>query len=92
MREYKKLSQEAYNSKSENYEETFDGKFTEEFKSLLLKEIDVQNNDKVLDVACGTGVLVNSLSQLYEIEAYGIDISENMIKLAKNRYHPLIFK
>lgn len=89
MREHKKLAKENYNTKAENYEKTFDGKFTEAFKSLLVKEIKVHKNDRLLDVACGTGGLLYKLSQLYNIQAYGIDISDNMIKVAKER-HPAI--
>lgn len=86
MREHKKLAQETYNSKAESYEKTFDGKFTEAYKSLLVKEMKVHKEDRVLDVA---GTLLYKFSKLYDIHAYGIDISENMIKVAKER-HPAI--
>lgn len=92
MREHKKLAQQSYDSKAENYEQTFDGKFTEAFKAMLVKEMKIENSDRVLDVACGTGALLHRLSQLYDIHAYGVDISENMIKVASVRHPGINFK
>lgn len=92
MRDHKKLSQRAYNVKANKYDKTFDGKFTASFKKLLIEKMEIQKNDKVLDVGCGTGILLNQLLKLYDFEAYGIDISENMIKVAKFKYPNIKFQ
>lgn len=92
MRDHKKSSQRAYNAKANKYDKTFDGKCTASFKKLLIEEMEIKKNDKVLDVSCGTGILLNQLSQLHDIKAYGIDISENMIKVAKSMYPNIEFK
>jgi ubiquinone/menaquinone biosynthesis C-methylase UbiE len=45
---------------------------------------------RVLDVACGTGILLSQLlGQVPEIEAYGIDASADMLVQARIRLHGL---
>jgi ubiquinone/menaquinone biosynthesis C-methylase UbiE len=45
---------------------------------------------RVLDVACGTGILLSQLlGQVPEIEAYGIDASADMLAHARIRLHGL---
>jgi len=45
---------------------------------------------RVLDVACGTGILLSQLlGQVPEIEAYGIDASADMLAQARIRLHGL---
>ena len=51
----------------------------------------VKNGGRILDLACGNGRLVESF-QGKEIDYLGIDISEELIKLAKNNYPNYIFK
>lgn len=48
----------------------------------ILKLLDVQKNDKVLDLGCGAG---NMLAQIKNGELYGIDISDFLLNIAKNR-------
>ena len=49
-------------------------------------------SDIVLDVACGTGTLLQELSKKAKIQANGLDVSENMIHVAKMRYPNMNFK
>lgn len=76
-----------YNKIASCYDETFDGKFTRGFKTELSKIIHLDSGYRVLDVACGNGALLKLLSDRAKIQAYGVDISENMIKEAQSR-HP----
>lgn len=84
-------SVENYNRIAEDYDNTFDGKFTRSFKEEIANVIHLDNSFKVLDVACGNGSLLKMLSDKARIQAYGVDISENMIKEAKNRYPQMQF-
>ena len=53
--------------------------------SIILDNAGVKQGSRVLDVACGTGVLMpDSLSRGAEVT--GIDISPEMIKLAEQKY------
>lgn len=92
MKTFEDKSRESYNEKADDYDKTFDGKFTAKFKELLLRKITMQNNSSVLDVGCGNGTLLKMLANNYNIEGYGIDISEKMIENAKKRCPHMAFE
>lgn len=80
-----------YNKIASNYDQTFDGRFTRSFKIELAKVMHIERGYRVLDVACGNGALLKLLSEKANIDAYGVDISENMIKEAKTKYPKMKF-
>ena len=49
----------------------------------LLLEIGIKENDKILDLACGKGVITPYLFNLSKSKVIGIDISSKMINYAK---------
>lgn len=57
-----------------------------EFKLSLLNELGIAKGDKVLDLACGTGVVTGLIHELSDTEVVGVDISNNMIEIAKEKY------
>lgn len=52
----------------------------------ILDYANVQKGSKVLDVACGTGVLVPDYLEREVVCVTGVDISEEMIKIAKCKW------
>lgn len=56
-------------------------------KSACIKSLDIKPHDNVLDLCCGTGDLAG-LTKKIQSEACvtGIDFSENMIDIAKDKY------
>jgi len=92
MKNFNLYSKLAYNNKADNYNDTFDGRFTKIFKELLCKYVTLENGSNILDVACGNGTLLKMLSDKKEIHGYGIDISENMVSNAMNSYRDMSFK
>ncbi|KKR49072.1 MAG: Methyltransferase type 11 [Candidatus Magasanikbacteria bacterium GW2011_GWC2_40_17] len=48
----------------------------------ILKLLDVQKDDKVLDLGCGAG---NMLAQINKGDLYGVDISDFLLNLARQR-------
>jgi len=83
MNLFEKRSKIAYDKKATDYDSSFEGKFTENFKALLLSDVKIESGYHVLDVACGNGRLLNMFAERTAINGYGIDISNNMIQQAK---------
>lgn len=83
MNRFERRSKESYDKKAENYEATFDGKFTVKFKKILVDSLELSENTVLADVACGNGRLLNMLSAKGLKHGYGADISEKMIEQAK---------
>ena len=51
-----------------------------------IKICDFKRNDKILDVGCGMGVSVESLKNLYNLNAFGVDPSLKYLELGKEKY------
>jgi ubiquinone/menaquinone biosynthesis C-methylase UbiE len=92
MKAFNEKSRDSYNGKANNYDNTFDGKFTDQFKRLLLEQMVLEGDISVLDVACGNGTFLKRLSNKYNIKGYGIDISEKMVQNAIKKCPDMIFK
>ena len=82
----------SYNKKADNYDNTFDGRFTYKFKELLLRTVVIPDGGKALDVACGNGRLLQMLSQKFHLSGYGTDISEKMVENARRLNPSMILK
>lgn len=55
-----------------------------EVTKIVLPLLQENHNLKILDIGCGTGQLIQELSQLVgEVDYLGIDVAKNMIALAK---------
>lgn len=80
MNKFNEKSRAAYNKIADDYDNSPDGKFTVKFKSLLLSTADLKENYNVLDVACGNGALLAAMKKQKDINGFGIDIAEQMIK------------
>jgi ubiquinone/menaquinone biosynthesis C-methylase UbiE len=91
MNQKEEQSKKAYNKIAENYNNTFDGRFTRLFKDELISAVILNQNDAVLDVACGTGELLDRLYNKCPIQGVGVDISDEMIKVAKSQYNKFDF-
>ena len=83
MNRFERRSRIAYDKKAADYDSSFEGKFTENFKTFLLDVVPLQNGFHVLDVACGNGRLLKQFAEKADIIGYGVDLSENMIREAK---------
>ena len=70
-----------YDEKDTVYYSKF-GKISCNYVSEYLKNIDY---NKLLDVGCGTGYLINLLQYKDNTLFYGLDLSEEMLKMAKSK-------
>lgn len=59
---------------------------SDEHLNELLKLIPLKSGLKVLDVACGTGILTGKISDITRNRVLGIDISGEMIKKAEEKF------
>ncbi|HWQ88417.1 MAG TPA: methyltransferase domain-containing protein [Desulfitobacteriaceae bacterium] len=92
MKTFEEKSREWYNRIADNYDNTFDGRFTEKFKKLLLEEIKIKPGESILDVACGNGRLLKMLASKYAIKGYGVDLAEKMIENARKNCPDMVFE
>lgn len=92
MKNYNERSRESYNKLADHYDESFEGRFTLEFKNMLLEEIKAEPGSRALDVACGNGTLLSMLAGKFGTVGFGADISEKMIENARRRYPKMIFE
>ncbi len=52
----------------------------------LLSRLDIAPGGRILDLACGTGIITGELHDMFSSTVLGFDISEKMIELAKAKY------
>lgn len=52
---------------------------------LVVEYLGFENGDRVLDVGCGNGALVNDLASRWHIQATGVDLNPHFIARAKRR-------
>lgn len=85
-------SRDSYNQMAFEYDTSDEGRYTAFHIAELVNTIGLKENDVVLDVACGTGTLLGKLNNIKKIHACGIDISEKMIDVARQKYPRITFK
>ena len=56
----------------------------------VLQKLKIENNDTILDVGYGNGYLISKLAQGGHARFWGIDISEDMLKVASRRNQKFI--
>jgi len=57
----------------------------------IIKKLSLEKGQRLLDVGCGSGVLLSELVKETEIFGIGIDFSEKQIEIAKNYFHHIQF-
>ena len=55
------------------------------WRKKFIKSLNFKNGEKVLDVATGTGDIAFEIRKKYNADITGIDLSENMLKIAKEK-------
>ena len=86
--EYRLRSKKHFNKQAAKYDHTWDGRYCLKMYPMVLEKINSYLFSSILDVGCGSGRLLELLISKYpNIEAFGIDLSENMIAQAKNNLH-----
>ena len=57
------------------------------WKETLVKDIlkNIKNDEKVLDVCCGTGDIAIEIAKKSDAKVVGVDFSENMLRISKEK-------
>ena len=92
MNKHEKYSNKKYDEIALIYDDTYEGQYTAKFKEKMLDLCGVADGDKVLDVGCGNGSLIKAISRKANIEAYGVDISPNMIAECRKKFENISFE
>ena len=59
--------------------------YPSQLKKVMLKDIKVKKDSKILDAGCGTGLVAQVLSDMNFKNLVGLDYSIDMLKIAKNK-------
>ena len=84
--EAKMKSKNSFNKQAEKYDTSDYSKYPRECYPFVLNAINNIHFNKVLDLGCGTGVILKGISSINsDVELFGLDLSENMIAKATQR-------
>lgn len=75
----------SFGKRANKYDGGFEGRFLNKFYNTLMDFVQVAPKARILDVACGTGEILKRMDDKFEIEGYGIDIDDKMIRVAKEK-------
>src|SRR5699024_12791191 len=66
-------------------------KFVSDFAENLVSSLNAQQDEHILDIGCGTGDLAHTISET-GANVTGIDTSQSMIEVAKEKYTHIDFR
>ena len=89
MKDYKELSRKEFDKEADKFDQEQGMniyKMCEKGYSYLIDEVKKEQFHSLLDVGCGTGNTITLLNDQFPNKKYtGMDLSENMIKVAKKK-------
>ena len=82
----KEKSRNSFDKQASVYDTSDYSKYPRECYTFVMKALAGIEFDKILDLGCGTGAILEQIGDTYNsAELYGVDLSENMIEQAKWR-------
>lgn len=88
---YERRAIRSYGKIADDYDNSFEGRFTLAFNRKLAEIVRVPEGGRLLDIACGSGRLLKMLRQQRPFEGYGTDISEAMVRVARRDLPDMTF-
>jgi ubiquinone/menaquinone biosynthesis C-methylase UbiE len=82
---YKEKSESAFNKQAAFYDSTYYGQHAQQLYERIMDAMGRYDFQNVLDVGCGTGKVLSEVLQKWNVAAAGIDLSDNMLDIAKRR-------
>ena len=89
MRDYEEMSKKHFDLQAEEYDQKetmYYSKFPKVSSRDVAKRLENFEYEKLLDVGCGTGFLIEILKKQKDAEYYGLDLSPKMIEIAKAKF------
>ena len=83
------LAVDTYNLIAHEYDNQFGTDYTDAL--YIDKFLDSLNGKEILDIGCGLGNLTNYMNE-HGFNVIGIDLSDEMLKIAKSKYKNITFK
>ena len=74
-----------FDKKAEKYDDSYEGKLSEKFYTLVTENVTLSEGMYILEMGCGTGTILYRLSKRCNINGYGIDVEEKMLKQARQK-------
>lgn len=74
-----------FDKKAAKYDDSYEGKLSEKFYTLVNENVQLTDGMEVLEMGCGTGTILHRLSQRCSISGYGIDAEEKMLEQAGSK-------
>ncbi len=89
MRDFEKMSKKHFDAQAKYYDQK-ETVYYSKFPKISCRDVAdrLKNYEykKLLDIGCGTGYLIELLKKQKEAEYYGLDLSPEMIKVAKSKF------
>ncbi|SJZ62544.1 Ubiquinone/menaquinone biosynthesis C-methylase UbiE [Pilibacter termitis] len=87
------MSRQHYNKHAVKFDRSMDGLFSAPFKQEIVRLAPIENGDVVLDVGCANGKLLTMLKERHQgMIGVGLDISEEMIRVAREKHPEFTFE
>ena len=83
MKDTDKKKDFKFDKRAEKYDDHFEGKLSKVFYQLIYDNISLEDSCELLDVGCGTGTILKTLSEKCKINGHGIDVEPNMLRIAE---------
>ena len=81
--DYKTESKEKFKQQAEKYDFGKNGRHARSLYGIVIDKLDQLSFDNLLDIGCGTGNLLSLISQRYDVEIAGVDLTPKMLKIAR---------
>ena len=78
-----------FDKKAEKYDDSYEGKLSEKFYTLVTGNVELTDGMEVLEMGCGTGTILHRLSQKCSISGHGVDVEEKMLEQARKKCHDM---
>ena len=89
MRDFEKMSKKHFDAQAKDYDQK-ETMYYSKFPKISCRDVADRLKDnkyeRLLDIGCGTGYLIDLLKKQRQADYYGLDLSTEMIKIAKSKF------